>query len=165
MRGAAVLSLLPHRRIEVQQARGPERGESTKAEEMTREAFNRLVEEALQDIPRRFREEIKNVAIVVEDEPSPELMAEMDIEPPDSLYGLYQGTPLPERSWTHGNALPDRVTLFQRTIEEDAEDLEDMIVSIAETLIHELGHYFGMSEEQIEEIEDKYWNGESVEDL
>jgi predicted Zn-dependent protease with MMP-like domain len=132
---------------------------------MTREAFSRLVEEALQDIPRRFREEIKNVAIVVEDEPSPELMAEMEIEPPDSLYGLYQGTPLPERSWTHGNALPDRVTLFQRTIEEDAEDLEDMIVSIAETLIHELGHYFGMSEEQIEEIEDKYWNGESVEDL
>ena len=165
MRGAAVLSLLPHRRIEVQQARGAERGEGTEAEEMTREAFSRLVEEALQDIPRRFREEIKNVAIVVEDEPSPELMAEMEIEPPDSLYGLYQGTPLPERSWTHGNALPDRVTLFQRTIEEDAEDLEDMIVSIAETLIHELGHYFGMSEEQIEEIEDKYWNGESVEDL
>jgi len=165
MRGAAVLSLLPDRRIEVQQARGAERGESTEAEEMTREAFSRLVEEALQDIPRRFREEIKNVAIVVEDEPSPELMAEMEIEPPDSLYGLYQGTPLPERSWTHGNALPDRVTLFQRTIEEDAEDLEDMIVSIAETLIHELGHYFGMSEEQIEEIEDKYWNGESVEDL
>ena len=61
--------------------------------------------------------------------------------------------------------LPDRVTLFQRTIEEDAEDHEDMIVSIAETLIHELGHYFGMSEEQIEEIEDKYWNGESVEEL
>ena len=165
MRGAAVLSLLPDRRIEVQQARGAERGESTEAEEMTREAFSRLVEEALQDIPRRFREEIKNVAIVVEDEPSPQLMAEMEIEPPDSLYGLYQGTPLPERSWTHGNALPDRVTLFQRTIEEDAEDLEDMIVSIAETLIHELGHYFGMSEEQIEEIEDKYWNGESVEDL
>jgi predicted Zn-dependent protease with MMP-like domain len=132
---------------------------------MTREAFNRLVEEALQDIPRRFREEIKNVAIVVEDEPSPELLAEMEIEPPDSLYGLYQGTPLPARSWGHGNALPDRVTLFQRTIEEDAEDHEDMIVSIAETLIHELGHYFGMSEEQIEEIEDKYWNGESVEDL
>ena len=116
---------------------------------MTREAFNRLVEEALQDIPRRFREEIKNVAIVVEDEPSPELLAEMEIEPPDSLYGLYQGTPLPARSWGHGNALPDRVTLFQRTIEEDAEDHEDMIVSIAETLIHELGHYFGLHDDDM----------------
>jgi predicted Zn-dependent protease with MMP-like domain len=132
---------------------------------VTRETFNSLVEEALRDIPRRFREEIKNVAIVVEDSPSPQLLAEMEIAPPDSLYGLYQGTPLPERSWGYGNALPDRVTLFQRPIEEDADDHEDVIVCIAETLIHELGHYFGMSEEQIEEIEDKYWNGESVEDL
>ena len=132
---------------------------------MTRETFNALVEEALRDIPRRFREEIKNVAIVVEDAPSPELLTEMQIEPPDSLYGLYQGTPLPERSWGYGNALPDRVTLFQRPIQEDADDHEDIIVCIAETLIHELGHYFGMSEAQIEEIEDKYWNGESVEEL
>ncbi|CAN5796593.1 metallopeptidase family protein [soil metagenome] len=132
---------------------------------MTRETFNTLVEEALRDIPRRFREEIKNVAIVVEEAPSPELLAEMQIEPPDSLYGLYQGTPLPERGWGYGNALPDRVTLFQRPIQEDADDHEDIIVCIAETLIHELGHYFGMSEEQIEEIEDKYWNGESVEEL
>jgi predicted Zn-dependent protease with MMP-like domain len=132
---------------------------------VTRETFNTLVEEALRDIPRRFREELKNVAIVVEDAPSPELLAEMELEPPDSLYGLYQGTPLPERSWGYGNALPDRVTLFQGPIQEDADDHEDIIVCIAETLIHELGHYFGMSEEQIEEIEDKYWSGESVEDL
>lgn len=132
---------------------------------MTRETFNTLVEEALRDIPRRFREELKNVAIVVEDAPSPELLAEMQIEPPDSLYGLYQGTPLPERSWGYGNALPDRVTLFHGPIQDDAEDHEDIIVCIAETLIHELGHYFGMSEEQIEEIEEKYWNGESVEEL
>lgn len=132
---------------------------------MTREQFTRLVEEALQDIPRRFRDEIRNVAIVVEDEPSPELLQELEIEPPDSLYGLYQGTPLPERHWGHGNALPDRVTLFQKTIEADAEGHEDVIVCVAETLIHELGHYFGLSEEEIEEIEDKYWAGDSVEDL
>ena len=132
---------------------------------MTRDAFNKLVEEALQDIPKRFREEIKNVAIVVEDAPSPAMLAELGIEPPDSLYGLYQGIPLPERSWSYGNTLPDRVSLYQRTIEQDAEDHEDIIVCIAETLIHELGHYFGLSEEEIEAIEDKYWNGESVEDL
>jgi predicted Zn-dependent protease with MMP-like domain len=132
---------------------------------VTREQFNRLVEEALEDIPRRFREEIKNVAIVVEDEPSPELLRELEIDPPDSLYGLYQGTPLPERSWAHGNALPDHVTLFQRTIEGDAEDHEDVIVCIAETLIHELGHYFGLSEEEIEAIEEKYWSGEPLDDV
>lgn len=132
---------------------------------MTREEFNRLVEAALQDIPRRFRDEMKNIAIVVEDEPSPEILEEMGIEPPDSLYGLYQGTPLTERSWAQGNILPDRITLYQRVIEEDSEDKEDVIVCIAETLIHEIGHYFGLSEEEIEEIEEKYWRGENLDDV
>ena len=132
---------------------------------MTRQEFNRLVEEALDDIPARFRAAMKNIAIVIEDEPSQELLDEMEIGPPDSLYGLYQGTPLTERSWGYGNTLPDRVTLFQRVIEEDSEDAEDAIVCIAETLIHEIGHYFGLSEEEIEEIEDKYWRGEPVDDL
>jgi predicted Zn-dependent protease with MMP-like domain len=132
---------------------------------VTREEFNRLVEAALQDIPRRFRDEMKNIAIVVEDEPSPEILEEMGIEPPDSLYGLYQGTPLTERSWAQGNILPDRITLYQRVIEEDSEDKEDVIVCIAETLIHEIGHYFGLSEEEIEEIEEKYWRGENLDDV
>jgi predicted Zn-dependent protease with MMP-like domain len=132
---------------------------------VTRQEFNRLVEEALDDIPPRFRQAMKNIAIVVEDEPSPDLLADLEIEPPDSLYGLYQGTPLTERSWGYGNALPDRISLFQRTIEEDSEDAEDVIVCIAETLIHEIGHYFGLSEEQIEEIEDKYWRGEPLDDV
>ena len=132
---------------------------------MTRQEFTRLVEEALDDIPPRFRRELKNIAIVVEDEPAAPLLAEMEIEPPDSLYGLYQGTPLTERSWGYGNTLPDRVTLYQRPIEEDSEDAEDVIVCIAETLIHEIGHYFGLSEEEIEEIEDKYWRGEPLDDV
>jgi predicted Zn-dependent protease with MMP-like domain len=132
---------------------------------VTRQEFNRLVEEALDDIPPRFRAAMKNIAIVVEDAPGPELLAEMEIAPPDSLYGLYQGTPLTERSWGYGNTLPDRVTLFQQVIEDDSEDAEDAIVCIAETLIHEIGHYFGLSEEQIEEIEEKYWNGEPLDDV
>ena len=132
---------------------------------MTRQEFHRLVEEALDDIPPRFREAMKNIAIVVEDSPSPALLAEMELEPPDSLYGLYQGTPLTERGWGYGNTLPDRVTLFQGPIEEDSQDAEDVIVCIAETLIHEIGHYFGLSEEEIEEIEDKYWRGEPLDDV
>src|SRR5581483_2722758 len=101
-----------------------------------------------------------NVVIVVEDEPAPQLLAEMDIEPPDTLLGLYQGTPLTERSGGHGNTLPDRVLLFQGPHERAAEDEDDLVVAIGETLIHEIGHYFGMSEEQIEEIEERYWRGE-----
>src|SRR5687768_9552958 len=129
---------------------------------MTRDAFEQLVAEALKLIPRRFQREMKNLALVVELEPTAELLAEMEIEPPDSLYGLYQGTPLPERTWGYGNALPDRITIFQRPIEEDCEDEDEIRAVIGETLIHEVGHYFGLSEEEIEEIEEKYWRGETL---
>jgi len=129
---------------------------------MTREEFERLVVEAITLIPRRFRREMKNLALVVEDEPSADLLAELDIVPPESLYGLYQGTPLPERSWGFGNALPDRITLYQHPIEEDAEDEDDVRAVIGETLIHEVGHYFGLSEEEIQDIEDRYWRGETL---
>lgn len=129
---------------------------------MTREEFERLVVEAITLIPKRFRREMKNLALVVEDEPSAELLQDMQIDPPDSLYGLYQGTPLPERDWGFGNVLPDRITLFQRPIEDDSEDEDDVRAVIGETLIHEVGHYFGLSEEEIEEIEARYWRGETL---
>jgi predicted Zn-dependent protease with MMP-like domain len=126
-----------------------------------RKQFEQLVAEALASIPRRFRTAMTNIAIVVEDEPSSELLDEMEIEPPDTLLGLYQGTPLTERTWGYGNALPDRVLIFQGPHERDAEDEDDLVVAIGETLIHEIGHYFGLSEEEIQEIEEKYWRGES----
>jgi predicted Zn-dependent protease with MMP-like domain len=126
---------------------------------VTRTAFERLVAEAVMLIPLRFRREIANLALVVEDEPSAELLATMEIEPPDSLYGLYEGTPLTERAWAYGNSLPDRITVFQRPIEEDCEDDDEVRAVIGETLIHEVGHYFGMSEEEIEAIEEQYWRG------
>jgi predicted Zn-dependent protease with MMP-like domain len=126
-----------------------------------RSEFEKYVAEALASIPRRFREAMQNIAIVVEDEPSPDILEEMEIEPPDTLLGLYQGTPLTERRWDYGNTLPDRVLIFQGPHERDSEDEDDLVVAIAETLIHEIGHYFGLSEEEIEEIEEKYWRGEA----
>lgn len=128
---------------------------------MNRKAFEQLVAEALASIPRRFRKAMQNIAIVVEDEPSAELLADMDVEPPDTLLGLYQGTPLTERTSAYGNVLPDRVLIFQGPHERSADDEDDLVVAIGETLIHEIGHYFGLSEEEIEEIEERYWRGEA----
>jgi predicted Zn-dependent protease with MMP-like domain len=129
---------------------------------MTRDEFKGLVEEAIDTIPARFAREVKNVAIVIEDEPSDELLDEMDMGPDETVLGLYQGIPLPERGWAHGNVLPDRITLYQRTIEDECEgDADEIVVAIGETLIHELGHYFGLSEEEIMEIEERYWRGEA----
>jgi predicted Zn-dependent protease with MMP-like domain len=129
--------------------------------EMTKDRFTRLVEETLRDIPHQFREAMKNVAVVVEDEPSAELLEEMEMEPDDTLFGLYHGIPLTERDSRYGNTLPDRISIYQRPIEEACEDEEDIRQCVAETVIHEFGHYFGLSEEEIEEIEERYWRGDS----
>jgi len=132
---------------------------------MNRQDFQDLVDEAYEAIPPSFRLRLRNVAIVVEQEPEAELLDEMGIVPPDTLLGLYQGTPLTERGWAFGNALPDRIVIYQRPIEESSEDEDEVYAAIAETLIHEAGHYFGLSEEEIEEIEERYWRGEDVDDL
>ena len=133
---------------------------------MTREEFDVLVEEALATIPQRFRDALKNVAIVVEDEPTPEQLASIDDDEDEddfgeelTLLGLYEGTPLTERKWDDGNRLPDKVTLFQGPIEDASEDDDDVVIAIGETLIHEIGHYFGLSEDEIQAIEEEYWRG------
>jgi predicted Zn-dependent protease with MMP-like domain len=126
-----------------------------------RKAFEQHVAEALASIPRRFRDAMQNIAIVVEDEPGRALLDDMDIVPPDTLLGLYQGTPLTERRWDYGNALPDRILIFQGPHERESDDEDDLVTAIAETLIHEIGHYFGLSEEEIEEIEERYWRGDA----
>jgi predicted Zn-dependent protease with MMP-like domain len=132
---------------------------------MTREDFSKLVEEALREIPRRFRAAMKNVAVVVEDMPPQHVLDEMEIGPDDTLFGLYQGTPLTERAWGYGNALPDRISIYQRPIVEACANDDEIRDCVAETVIHEFGHYFGMSEDEIEEIEEKYWRGEPLDDV
>ena len=144
--------------------RKPRTQGAQKENEVTRDEFRVLVDEALQTIPDEFRDAMKNMAIVVEDEPSARTMADVGLGPGDTLLGLYQGTPLTERQWAHGNVLPDKITLFQIPIEESSEGREDTIVAIGETLIHEVGHYFGLSEEEIEEIEDNYWHAKESEE-
>ncbi len=124
---------------------------------MTKERFTELVEEALRGIPKRFRDAMKNVAVVVEDEPSQALLDELEMDADDTLFGLYHGTPLTEREATYGNVLPDRISIYQLPIEDACEDEEEIRMCVAETVIHEFGHYFGLSEEEIEAIEEKYW--------
>ena len=131
---------------------------------MTKEQFSTLVDEALREIPSRFRRAMKNVAVVIEDEPPPHILEELEVEPGDTLFGLYQGTPLTERRWDHGNALPDRISIYQQPIEDACQTDDDIRACVVETVIHEFGHYFGLSEEEIEEIEEKYWRGDDLDD-
>ena len=128
-------------------------------DQFSADQFQQLVTEAMASLPQRFRDAMANMAIVVEDEPTLDQLREVEVEPPDTIYGIYEGIPLPERQWAHGNVLPDKITIFRVPILEDSLDEDDIVVGIGETLIHEVGHYFGLSEEEIMEIEEKYWSG------
>jgi predicted Zn-dependent protease with MMP-like domain len=130
-------------------------------EDFPADKFQHLVTEAIDSLPKRFRDAMVNMAIVVEDEPSPDQLQQVEVEPPDTIYGLYEGIPLPERQWAHGNVLPDKISIFRLPILEDSADEDDIVVGIGETLIHEVGHYFGLSEEEIMDIEEKYWRGDA----
>lgn len=125
---------------------------------MRRDEFAELIEEAIELIPDRFRDAMRNIALVVEDHPPDELLRDMEIEPPDTLYGLYVGTPLTERPWADGNREPDQIVLYQGPLEEDALNEDDLVAMVAETLIHEVGHFFGLSEDEIQAIEDEFWS-------
>ncbi len=120
---------------------------------MTRAEFESLVARALQTLPRRFRVKMKNIAVVVEGWADSETLQEMGIEPPDTLYGLYRGVDLTHRDSSYGNVLPDTITIYQGPIEQDAGDEEEMAELIRDVVIHEVGHYFGLDDEALAEIE------------
>ena len=121
---------------------------------MTRPQFEALVARAMRSLPKTFRDKIKNIAVVVEDWADADTLAEMGIEPPDTLYGLYRGIDLTRRDGAYGNVLPDVITIYQGPIEEDAVDEDDMAEIVRETVVHELGHYFGLDDETMHRIED-----------
>ncbi len=124
---------------------------------MDREAFEKLVEEGFFLIPEKFRARIKNVALLVEDEPSDEVRMQEGLSEDETLLGLYQGIPNTARGDTYGIGLtlPDTITLYQTSIEEAAlEDGEDVRKVIAETIWHEYAHYFGMDEDEVRFRED-----------
>ena len=120
---------------------------------MTRAQFEALVERALRRLPRHFRERIANVAVVVEDWADAETLADVGVEPPDTLYGLYRGIDLTRRDSGYGNVLPDTIHIYQGPIEEDCADEAEMEELVRDTVIHELGHYFGLDDETMDDIE------------
>jgi len=120
---------------------------------VTHAEFEALVERALRRLPRQFKDKITNVAVVVEDWADDETLQELGIEPPDTLYGLYRGTDLTRRDSSYGNVLPDTIHIYQGPIEEDCADSDEMADLVLDTVIHEIGHYFGLDDDTMEGIE------------
>jgi len=125
---------------------------------MTREEFEQLVEEEfLNAIPEKFRPHIKNVAFLVEDEPSQEVRKQEGLLAGETLLGLYHGIPTPMRGdwYGMGTTMPDTITLYQMPIERAAlEDGLHIRQIIRETIWHEVAHHFGMDEHTVRHRED-----------
>jgi predicted Zn-dependent protease with MMP-like domain len=121
---------------------------------LSRREFEKLVERAVSRLPLRFRRKMENVVVVVEDWADEETLEEMEIEPPDTLYGLYRGTDLTRRDTAYGNVLPDVITIYQGPIEEDCDSVEEMEQLVQDTVVHEIGHYFGLDDERLADLED-----------
>ena len=120
---------------------------------MRREEFEDLVDSALKKLPRPFRLKLRNIAVVVEDWADEDTLKDMGIEPPDSLYGLYRGVDLTRRDSWYGNVLPDTIHIYQRPIEEDCADTKEMEELVRDVVAHEVGHYFGLDDDTMEDIE------------
>jgi predicted Zn-dependent protease with MMP-like domain len=119
---------------------------------LNRGEFRRFVREALDGIPEEFARHLANVAVVVEDEPSPAQLRRAGLDPHrDTLYGLYQGVPLPNRSHDFAD-LPDRITIFRRPLERACRTRAALRREIQVTVVHEIAHFFGIDDRRVREL-------------
>ena len=119
---------------------------------MRRRAFERLVMEALDQLPEVFQERLENVAIVVEDHPRASLLKSLGMGSDELLFGFYEGTPLTDPFRGQDFRLPDKITLYQRSFEETCDTRKEMVEEVRKTVLHEIGHHFGLEEEQLEDL-------------
>jgi predicted Zn-dependent protease with MMP-like domain len=119
----------------------------------TSQSFDRLVADAWARIPARFRRRMKNIALLVEDEPNPAQLSRGRVPHGSTLLGLYEGRPLTQRSVFESFAMPDRITIFQGPHERLARSPEDLARLVEDTVWHEVAHYFGMDERQVRAAE------------
>ena len=120
---------------------------------MSPQEFDRIVAQACARIPARFRKRLKNIAILVEPEPTPAQLARGRVGRGGTLLGLYEGRPLTMRSVFEPFAMPDRITVFQGPHERLAGSPEHLVRLVEETVWHEVAHYFGMNELQVRAAE------------
>ena len=112
--------------------------------------FKELVKEALDSLPKEFAEKLNNVSVTVDSFPTPYQVRKANIPPNALLFGLYEGVPQTKRGVYYSN-IPDKITIFKNAIERISKTKEEVRAQVRQTLIHEIGHHFGLSEEQLRE--------------
>ncbi|MBU0731337.1 metallopeptidase family protein [Patescibacteria group bacterium] len=122
---------------------------------MDRKKFEQLVNEGIQAIPKKFLDKLDNVSIVVEEEPNKFQREETGMRRGSILFGLYEGVPQTARGYYYGSVLPDKITIFQKPIEQFAKTDDAIRDMVCETVWHEIAHHFGMDEKEVREAEKK----------
>src|SRR5215211_7871232 len=117
---------------------------------MDADTFESIVIEALDTLPPEFARYLENVEIQIEDRPTTEHRRAVGLEPWQTLYGLYQGVPLTVRS-SSAVVMPDLITLFQEPLERDFPNIEQLRAQVHRTLLHEIAHFFGISDDELRE--------------
>jgi predicted Zn-dependent protease with MMP-like domain len=118
---------------------------------MSDREFERLVREALEMIPKEFLDHMDNVQLIIEEEPSDELRADLSIPDDETLFGLYDGVPLTERT-SDDATLPDRITIFRGPLLDEFPKPDRLRREVARTVIHEIAHHFGIDEDRLAEL-------------
>jgi predicted Zn-dependent protease with MMP-like domain len=123
---------------------------------MDRKRFEELAEEVFAELPEEILRHVDNVVFLVEGWADPETLDSVEVDHRADLLGLYQGIPLDERSTDLTGNLPDRVVLYQKAIELEAARSGDTVADVIyDTLLHEVGHHFGLDDEELEELEER----------
>jgi len=120
---------------------------------ISRQAFEKMIWEAVSEIPKPFRRRLENVAILLESHPTPSQRRQFDLRPEDTLLGLYQGVPNTQRGIDYGNVLPDQIIIFQEPLTRMCRDRAALQREIRKTVWHEVGHYFGLSDRELRRLE------------
>jgi predicted Zn-dependent protease with MMP-like domain len=118
---------------------------------MPRERFLRLVRRALAGLPPPFRERLSNIDIVVKRRPGLDDQRQAGLAPGEMPYGFYSGVPLTERD-NYSLVLPDKITIFQEPLEHDFPDEAELVEEVRKTVLHEIAHHFGISDEKLAEM-------------
>jgi predicted Zn-dependent protease with MMP-like domain len=119
---------------------------------MQRRRFIRLVQQALADLPSPYCDWLENIDVVVERRPRIRQLREAGLGPGGELFGLYEGVPLIERTSEYGMVLPDKISIFQEPLEREFEQDGELIDEVRRTVLHELAHHFGTSDEELERL-------------
>ncbi len=120
---------------------------------MDRKKFKEIVSRSLESLPEWFAQKLENIAVVVEDEPPQSVLNEMRVPRGATLFGLYRGIPLDKRGFYYGNVLPDRVSIYMGPILRVCKDESEVERTVRETVMHEIGHYFGLTDEELKRLE------------